>query len=241
MLNEYRYAELRAEGERQLSGVAIKYGDVAALPFGRERFEVRAFGDLGAADVILNTMHDRRRPLARSGSGLTLTDTPQALEVRAELPNTREADDTLALVKSGVYRGLSIEFAATRERMVSGVRSIQAARLTGIGVVDRAAYPQSSVEARGENLVRVLESALPAMGAPDRPAAIAAMASAAGIDGATVQQILSGSIDHPPAARLCGFASVLGGVSYDALVAAVVADGASADSYGTQARRRVWL
>ena len=231
MQTEYRYTELRAEGERQLSGVAITYNEIARLPFGKERFEVRAFGDLGAADVILNTMHDRRRPLARSGSGLTLTDTPQALEVRAELPNTREADDTLELVRSGVLRGLSIEFKATRERMISGVRSIQAARLTGIGVVDRAAYPQSSVEARGENLVAVLEGALPAADSPDRPAAIAAMARAAEIDADTVEQILRGEINAPPRQRLEGFASALDGLSLDDLIQAVEADGGNPENY----------
>ena len=190
MQAEIRYTELRAEGERRLSGVAVKYGDIAVLPFGRERFEVRAFGDLGQADVILNTMHDRRRPLARSGSGLTLLDTKQALEVRAELPNTREADDVLQLVETRVYRGLSIEFKATRERMVSGVRTIQAARLTGIAICDRPAYPQSAVEARGENLVRVLESALPSEGDDARPARIAELARAAGIEAGTIQQHL---------------------------------------------------
>ena len=117
--------------------------------------------------------------MARSGSGLTLLDTKQALEVRAELPNTREADDVLQLVETRVYRGLSIEFKATRERMVSGVRTIQAARLTGIAICDRPAYPQSAVEARGENLVLVLESALPSEGDDARPARIAELARAA--------------------------------------------------------------
>ena len=40
---------------------------------------------------------------------------------------TREADDALALVKTGVIRGFSIEFRASRETMRSGVRVIQAA------------------------------------------------------------------------------------------------------------------
>ena len=240
-MQEFRYTELRAEGERQLSGVAVKYGDIAVLPFGKERFEVRAFGDLGAADVILNTMHDRRRPLARSGAGLTLTDGPEALEVRAQLPNTREADDVLQLVETRVYRGLSIEFAATRERMVGGVRSIQAARLTGIAICDRPAYPASAVEARGENLIRVLEGALPDEGDDARPAQIEAMAGAAGIDPATVEQILSGSINAPPRRRLEGFASALDGVSLDQLIEATIADGGDVALYRTQDRRRVWL
>ena len=100
---EFRYCELRAEGERRLSGVVVTYGEIGAAPFGKELFEVRAFGDLSEADVILNTMHDRRRPLARTRSGLTITDDERALSIRAELPNTREADDTLELVPGGRF------------------------------------------------------------------------------------------------------------------------------------------
>ena len=37
-MSEKRYCELRAEG-RILSGVGITYGDIAVLPFGRERFQ----------------------------------------------------------------------------------------------------------------------------------------------------------------------------------------------------------
>ena len=96
-------------------------------------------------------------------------------------------------------------------------------------------------EHRGAALVEILEGALPALDAPERPARIAAMAAAGGIEAGTVAQILAGEINHPPADRLRGFASVLEGVSYDALVAAVIQDGASEDTYRTQARRRVWL
>ena len=41
---ERRYVELRADADgRVLRGVAVTYGDVASLPFGRERIEAGAF------------------------------------------------------------------------------------------------------------------------------------------------------------------------------------------------------
>ena len=138
---ERRFCELRVEGEgRFLAGTAIRYGDVATLPWGRERFEAGAF-DVRAADVILNAQHDRASPLARTGGGLMLTDSAAALEIRAELPETRAADDVLALVRAKVLRGLSVEFNAMRERMLGGVRVIERAELRGVSVVDRPAYP----------------------------------------------------------------------------------------------------
>ena len=142
---ERRYAELRQEG-RRLSGVAIRYGEIGKSPFGPERFEAGAFQPLG--DVILNVQHERSKPLARVGAGLTLEDSETALQVRADLPGTTEADDTLALVKAGVLRGLSIEFKATSERSENEIRIVEKAILKAVAVVDRAAYPNSTVEAR---------------------------------------------------------------------------------------------
>ena len=84
-------------GGRTLSGTAIRYGDVARLPWGQERFEPGAFDDVAGADVILNVAHDRGRPIARTGGGgLVLADSADALTIRADLPATREADDALA-------------------------------------------------------------------------------------------------------------------------------------------------
>ena len=149
MTNEFRYCEIRAEG-RVLEGTALAYGDLARIGSRAERFLAGAFGaDVGGADILMNVQHDRGRVLARTGGGgLVLTDTPTALEVRAELPETRESTDTLALVAAGVLRGLSLEFQPLAERMEGGVRVITRARLAGLAVVDKPAYPASTVEAR---------------------------------------------------------------------------------------------
>lgn len=148
MTVERRFAELRADVDRRrLEGVAVRYGDTARLPWGEERIEPGAFAPIG--DVILNASHDRAAPLARSeGGGLELADGPDALTVTANLPPTRAADDVLALVRAGVMRGLSIEFRAVAERIEGGVRVIERAVLSGVGVVDTPAYPASEVEAR---------------------------------------------------------------------------------------------
>ena len=144
---ERRYTELRQEGRRSLSGVAIRYGEIGQSPFGPERFEAGAFQPLG--DVILNVQHDRARPLARSGGGgLTLEDSETALKVRADLPGTTEADNILELVKAGVLRGLSVEFKAVSERAENETRIVEKAILKAVGIVDSGAYPGSNVEAR---------------------------------------------------------------------------------------------
>ena len=150
MIAEKRYCELRAAG-RTLQGDAVFYGDEAVFPWGRERVEAGAFLPLG--DVILNRQHNRDMPLARTGGGgLSMLDTATALSVRAELPDTPSANETLALVRGNILRGLSIEFIATAERQDGDLRIIEKARLVGVGVVDDPQYPQSLVSARAKEL-----------------------------------------------------------------------------------------
>lgn len=141
--SEFRYAEVRAEG-RTLRGTAMPYGVVS--PGHRERFEPGAFQDL--SDVRLDVMHDRRRIIARTGAGLELRDSPEALTMVAHLPETREANDALTLVRQKVLRGLSVEFVSIQERYESGIRIIQRAALPALSVVDSGSYPGTAVEAR---------------------------------------------------------------------------------------------
>lgn len=146
----FEFREMPNENDRVIEGVALRYGEVAELPIGRETFERGAFGDIG--DVILNVQHDRSRPLARTGGGgLELIDDDE-LSVRAVLPQTRDADDVLELINQRVLRGLSIEFRQAKGRfaMEGGrdVLRISSAVLTGVGVVDRPAYEKSILKKR---------------------------------------------------------------------------------------------
>ena len=146
---ERRYVELRATEGRSLAGVVIRYGDTARTRSGSERFEPGAFGNVADLDVTLNVMHDDKRLVARTGGGgLLLIDGPEALEMTAMLPETREADDALTLVRSGILRGLSVEFKALRQRFENGVRIISRAALPAFGIVDRPAYLASTLSAR---------------------------------------------------------------------------------------------
>ena len=144
-------AEVRAAEDadsRILEGVVVRYGDLATIRGGiRERFAPGAFqGRMD--DVVLNVQHQRGVPIARTGAGLALEDSADALEVRADLPVTAAGSEALAMVRGGILRGLSVEFRAVREAMEGGVRVIREAWLDAIGVVDKAAYPASTVEAR---------------------------------------------------------------------------------------------
>ena len=145
---EFRYAALEfrdaPDSPGVVEGTVLSYGSEAKLPGFRERFEPAAFGDLAGADVMANLQHDRGRPLARTGGGgLSFEDSATALRARLELPRTRDGEDAAELLRRGVLRGFSIEFAVRRERFTSGVRVVERARLIGLALVDRPAYGDS--------------------------------------------------------------------------------------------------
>lgn len=143
---EYLFADGVTEDDGKLSGTIVRYGDTAkdkrAL-----RFEPGAFGTID--DVTLNVMHDRKRLLARTdGGGMDIADGADALTLTAELPDTTEARDAVAMVKRGVYRGLSAEVSLHDVRQgAGGVRIVKRATLTGVALVADPAMPQSSVAA----------------------------------------------------------------------------------------------
>lgn len=149
-----RRFEIRESGANAIEGVCVRFGDFASLPWGAETIRAGAFGNVAELDVLLNVSHDRKRVLARTkGGGLVLTDSPSELSFRAELPNTSEASDTLELVRSGVYRGASIEFFPTEERVSKDalgkpVTEIIRADLVGLAICAKPAYSQSTIEAR---------------------------------------------------------------------------------------------
>ena len=154
---ETRFTEVRADG-RRLLGTVVKYGDVAVVGGQPERF---APGSLIASDVVLNVQHERSRPIARTGAGLILRDSPQGLEMEALLPETQDGRDCITLVSSGVLRGLSVEFQPIAEHEEDGTRVIDLANLSGLAVCDRPAYPASKVEARATS-GKTLRAVIPA-------------------------------------------------------------------------------
>ena len=149
---ERRYRPLVDAGDRVLEGVAVPYGAVAHIggQF-HERFEPDS---IRFDDVVLNVMHDRSRPVARTPASLSfqaLAD-GRGLGVRAALVDTGDGRDAYRMVQAGILRGFSIEFRSLREHpeTVSGdvVRVIDEARLTGLAIVDTPAYDGASAEAR---------------------------------------------------------------------------------------------
>ena len=223
---EVRYAVLDGGrgGPGKLEGTLLIYEQRAL-----DRPEVFVKDSLHwpSAGISINLQHDRRQLVARTIPFVVEDE----VRISADLPNTSAARDAAELVKTGTATGLSIEFRSEAEGRRGGMREIRRALLGAAALVDSPSH-ETTVEIRGANLVQVLEAA---MGDDDRAETIQRMGEAAGISPSTVNNILMENIDHPPAARLRGFARALG-VSESRLIDAVIADGANPELYGRESR-----
>ena len=125
----------------------MRYGEVSQSH--RERFEP---GSLRAAPVVhLDLHHDPERAVAwLPDGGLELRDEETALLLAANLPPIPAADRALDEVRTGKVGGLSVEFRAVKESIVDGIRVIEEAVLSGVGLVAMPSYTAASVEARAQ-------------------------------------------------------------------------------------------
>ena len=152
--------EIRAEG-RRLSGTVMRWNEIS--PSHRERFLAGSLRSDGA--VPINLFHDPERAFAWSpGGGMVLSADDDALSlVVDDLPPLPAGDRALAEIRSGSASSLSIEFVAERETRVDGIRVVEAAVLTGIGLVQTPSYAGSQIEARGAAMAMELKTSLMAV------------------------------------------------------------------------------
>ena len=144
--------ELREDDTRQsqgrLYGVLLRYLERASdRPelFERGAFDLDAIKASGG--IVVNRQHTRSAPIVRVVPELRGDE----LVIDQALPDTEAGRDAAVEIRSGLMRGLSVEFKATRARMVNGVRRISEAALVAAGLVDDASYSGSTVEVRDKS------------------------------------------------------------------------------------------
>ena len=144
---EFRFAvfEVRQEGDRAIvEGSAMRYGSKASIAGFTETVEPGAFAGR-MNDVVVNYMHQREAPIARTGGGgLTLTDSAERLIARVEIPVYR--DDIVDQVRRGILRGFSVEMFVNDEVWPEAdQRVVKQAHLAGLALVDTPAYGDATM------------------------------------------------------------------------------------------------
>lgn len=142
----FRSAELTAGAGRTVFGIAIPYGQVATVSDGggrmyRECFEfgacARTVRERGAKIKLL-AQHDHRRfPI---GKATSLVEHGDGLHGEFAIPETREGDDVLTLIRDGVLDSFSIGFRGIRERTEGDIRVRTEVALIEVSLVGLPAY-----------------------------------------------------------------------------------------------------
>ena len=136
---ECREDETR-RGPGRLIGRILTYGARAI-----DRAELFERGALSwpADGVILNRQHARGQPIMR----VLPVQVGDELRIDQPLPDTLAGRDAATEIRSGLLRGLSVSFAPVRQSFAGGVRRIQSAAMTAVGLVDSPSY-DAPVEVR---------------------------------------------------------------------------------------------
>ncbi|MCU1805165.1 phage major capsid protein [Cytobacillus firmus] len=159
--------ELRAkeDGTLKVSGYVNKTEQFSEVLGSAKRFVEKiskgAFNRaiMNAKEISFLAEHDSKKILASTRNGsLKLREDAQGLYMEAEIVPTSYGTDTYELIKSGIFQNMSFGFRTLNDSWKQGVaniyeRTINELELFEVSVVKNPAYSQSTIAARGIDLI----------------------------------------------------------------------------------------
>lgn len=168
-MNNFNVIENDYEGKLIVSGYVNETGKQSHLLGNKKKFkETIQKGAFTRAlskgnDVHFLAEHDENKILASTRNGsLTLKEDEKGLLMTAEISNTSYGRDYHTLIKDGILRNMSFGFSVDKDNWNRGndgtyTRDISDLTLYEVSVVTNPAYPQSTISARGLNVVEDVE------------------------------------------------------------------------------------
>lgn len=151
-----------ADTPLMLEGTVIVFDKPADMGDYTEYIAKNALDGVNLENITLLVNHDGTGiPLARSPKTLTLTISDTGLEMQAELPDTEQGRSVYEAVKRGDLSEMSFAFDIAEHTFDEQKREctiIKIAAVYEISIVNRAAYPQTSVQARAGKVVNTMSN-----------------------------------------------------------------------------------
>ena len=129
---------------RTLRGLIVPFGQVGNTSAGAVEFHPEAFGQIKAEELVLNTEHDRTRPLGKGVQGSEKV-TPAGIEMAFKIAPTTAGTDALIEASEGLRPAFSIEASADEYTIDKGVMKVSRATLTGVAHVTNPAFKAAQI------------------------------------------------------------------------------------------------
>lgn len=168
-MNSFNVIENDDEGKLIVSGYVNETGKQSHLLGNKKKFkETIQKGAFTRAlskgnDIHFLAEHDENKILASTRNGsLTLKEDEKGLLMTAEISDTSYGRDYHTLIKDGILRNMSFGFTVDKDKwrkLNDGTYTREVSELTlyEVSVVTSPAYPQSSISARGLNVVEDID------------------------------------------------------------------------------------
>ena len=129
---------------RTIKGLVVPFSKVGNTSAGPVRFEFGAFGDIDPSQIVLNSEHDRTRPLGK-GIGGSLEVSPAGISMAFKIAPTNAGNDALVEAAEGLRPAFSIEAKVNEYTIEKGVMVVASANMEAVAHVTNPAFKDAQI------------------------------------------------------------------------------------------------
>jgi HK97 family phage major capsid protein len=129
---------------RTITGLVVPFSKVGNTSAGPVQFEFGAFGEIDASKIVLNTEHDRTRPLGRGIAG-SESVSPLGVSMAFKIAPTNAGNDALVEASEGLRPSFSVEAQVNEYTIDKGVMHVSSARLEAVAHVTNPAFKDAAI------------------------------------------------------------------------------------------------
>ena len=129
---------------RTIRGLVVPFAKTGNTSAGPVRFEFGAFGDIDPSQIVLNSEHDRTRPLGR-GIGDSIEVSPAGISMAFKIAPTNAGNDALVEAAEGLRPAFSIEAKVNEYTIDKGVMVVASAVMEAVAHVTSPAFLDAQI------------------------------------------------------------------------------------------------
>jgi len=129
---------------RTITGLVVPFAKVGNTSAGPVRFNFGAFGEIDPSQIVLNSEHDRTRPIGR-GIGDSLEVSPAGISMAFKIAPTNAGNDALVEAAEGLRPAFSIEAKVNEYTIEKGVMVVASANLEAVAHVTNPAFKDAQI------------------------------------------------------------------------------------------------